>query len=223
MTTTAQTPTPVFEPSLPLPRGPHKLTAVEVETSQRMRLMQAVAEIAGSDGYAAATVARLTARAGVSRATFYSLYADKEACLLAAYDHFVETLFERTAMRTSAIEDWDGFISAAIDAYLGTLDADPTSARAMVVEMGAAGSAARTRTRAAYRAFAGLLAARHTAMREADSSLGALPERAFLGIVLGIRDLVQEALETRPGEPVAELAPDIRTWLRATVLGAALA
>jgi hypothetical protein len=41
--------------------------------------------------------------------------------------------------------------------------------------------------------------------------------------VLGIRDLVQEAIETRPGEPLTKLAPELGGWLRATVLGAALA
>jgi hypothetical protein len=93
----------------------------------------------------------------------------------------------------------------------------------MVVEMASAGAPARARMRAAYRAFAELLSARHAATRAADPSLGALPQSAFLGTVLGIRDLVQEAIETRPGEPLTKLAPELGGWLRATVLGAALA
>lgn len=210
---------PVFEPVAALPRGPHKLSAEDVERSQRMRLMAAVTRLVGERGYTATTLADVLRAAGVSRATFYALYADKQACMLAAYDHYIEVLLERTAIRAAPVADFDEFVATALDAYLGTIDADRVAARAMVVEMASAGAPARSRMRAAYRAIAELLAQRHAA----DASLAPLPQRAFLGTVYGLRDLVQESLETTPDKPVADLAPEIRQWLRATVLGAALA
>src|SRR3977135_2675206 len=68
-----------------LPRGPHGLSREEVEVSQRARLLQAATEAVAELGYVKTTVADVLARAGVSRATFYQLFRDKEDCFLAAY------------------------------------------------------------------------------------------------------------------------------------------
>src|SRR2546423_13065994 len=69
----------------PLPRGPHGLSREEVELSQRARLLQAATETVAELGYVKTTVADILARAGVSRATFYQLFSDKEDCFNAAY------------------------------------------------------------------------------------------------------------------------------------------
>jgi Bacterial regulatory proteins, tetR family len=69
-----------------LPSGRHTLPRERVVRSQRDRLLDAMAEICASDGYGAATVAAIVARAGVSRKTFSEQFTDREACLLAAYD-----------------------------------------------------------------------------------------------------------------------------------------
>src|SRR5204862_880215 len=71
--------------SRPLPRGPHSLSREEVELSQRARLLQAATEAVAELGYVKTTVADILARAGVSRATFYQLFSDKEHCFNAAY------------------------------------------------------------------------------------------------------------------------------------------
>src|SRR6478752_2700016 len=73
------------EPGRALPRGPHGLSREEVELSQRARLLQATTEAVAAQGYVKTTVADIIARAGVSRATFYQLFRDKEDCFLAAY------------------------------------------------------------------------------------------------------------------------------------------
>jgi AcrR family transcriptional regulator len=214
---------PVFVTSGPLPRGPHGLRPDEVAASQRLRLMAAVTDLVAEHGLAGTTVTELLRTAGVSRATFYALYTDKQACLLAAYDYFIETLLERTALRVAPAGDWQDFVDSVLEGYLGTLEADRGAARAMVVEMEGAGPEARERMRAAYRAVADLLRARYESLRREDPALAPIPDRLFLGFVLGVRDLVRDAIETRPDEPLTDLAPDIRFWLRATLAGAAQA
>jgi AcrR family transcriptional regulator len=71
-----------------LPRGPHSLTREQVQASQRQRLLDAVLDVVGEYGYAAATVADVTAAAGVSRTTFYEQFRNKLDAFLTAYDQF---------------------------------------------------------------------------------------------------------------------------------------
>src|SRR5687767_6279952 len=80
------------QPMPVLPRSPHKTVREEVAASQRGRLLVAMSDVVGEKGYAAATVADVLAKAGVSRRTFYEHFADKEACFLAAYDHGVAAM-----------------------------------------------------------------------------------------------------------------------------------
>lgn len=73
-----------------LPKGPHKLSREQVRASQRQRLLDAVLDVVGEKGYAAATVADVTAAAGVSRTTFYEQFRNKGDAFLQAYDEFGE-------------------------------------------------------------------------------------------------------------------------------------
>ena len=213
----------IFKATPRLPRGPHGLTREEVVASQRERLLAALAELLAERGYVAVTIGELAARAGVSRATFYEHFADKETCLLEAYDRFAASLLEAMAADITEDAPWNAFIDATLAGYLGTLERDPVSARAFVVEMDAAGPAALQRRRVAAHGFAALLAHRHRAIRARDPSLGPVPERVYLGLAFGVRGLVRDALESDRAPALTELAPDIVVWITATVEGAALA
>src|SRR5215510_10299498 len=67
-----------------LPGGRHGLLRSFVAANQRERI-QAAAEL----GYAEMSVEAITARAGVSRRTFYEHFKNKEDAFLAAYDALV--------------------------------------------------------------------------------------------------------------------------------------
>ena len=107
--------------------------------------------------------------------------------------------------------------------YLGALEADPVAARAFVVELEGCGPNARRLRREAVHGFAAIIGQRHALMRERDSALGPLPGRVYLGIALGVRELVRESLEDQPDLPPTDLAPDIVYWLTAAIQGAAAA
>jgi AcrR family transcriptional regulator len=211
---------PLFGPGGELPRGPHGLSRDEVATSQRTRLMASIADVVAEKGYAAASISEISRRAGVSPKTFYEHFTDKLDCFLAAYDTFAQVLLERIAAELGGSDDWDSFVDSALRAYLGTLERNPSAARAFLVEIDGAGPDARERRRQAYEQFAVVFKARHEATREADPSLGPLPDRAYLGMVHGVRALVCEALETRARPRLTRLADDIRAWLTATIQGA---
>jgi AcrR family transcriptional regulator len=53
--------------------------------AQRERLVNAMIDLSAKAGYQAVSIAQISSRAGVSSATFYEQFEDKEDCLLAAY------------------------------------------------------------------------------------------------------------------------------------------
>ena len=204
----------------PLPRGPHQLPRERVAASQRMRLMAAFTELLAEHGYGAVTIGALAKRAAVSRGAFYEHFADKEACLLAAYDQFAGTLLAAMTEGVDDGTDWHAFIDRALHGYLGTLEREPVAARAFIIEMDAAGPAARRRRREGIHGFAAMIAHRHAAFRAQDAALGPLPERVYLGLALGVRELVREALEDEREPRLTALVPDVVAWVTAMVEGA---
>ncbi len=146
----------------PLPRGRHDLTRGQVEQSQRLRLAVAMAEACVGRGYSDTPVAAVLELAGVSRQTFYALYANRLECFLEALDLVGEVLVGRLADAVAAQEGLplDRAI-AALDGYLQAIVDHRAFARLYVVEAHAAGPRALVR-RAALQtevvdALAGLL------------------------------------------------------------------
>lgn len=214
---------PIFSSPAPLPRGPHGLTRAQVSASQRTRLMAAMAELAAERGYASATIAEVARRSGVSPNAFYAQFADKEDCYLSAYRVFAQTLLQRLAAEVEPDAGWLEFVSATLEAYLGTLEAEPELARGFLLEMNGAGPKARAVRHEAYAAIAAVVKERHAQIRRADPRLGPLPDRAYLGMVHGVRELVCDELERERRPQLTRLAPDIVAWITATVQGASAA
>jgi AcrR family transcriptional regulator len=77
-----------------LPRGPHPFTAEQIANDQRERLIGAMVQLVGENGYAATTVADIIGRAEVSRKTFYAHYHERKDLLLAAFDTVSHAAFE---------------------------------------------------------------------------------------------------------------------------------
>jgi len=83
---------------------------------QRARLLKAIVAIAAESGYPAARVGDVSAGAGVSRATFYELFENKEACFLAAHRELAEQL---VSVVTAAVDEGDA--ARAIDSAFAAL------------------------------------------------------------------------------------------------------
>ncbi len=59
---------------------------------QRSRFVAAIVEVVAQDGYARAKIGDIAKLAEASRATFYELFPDKEACFLAAHEEHAQRL-----------------------------------------------------------------------------------------------------------------------------------
>jgi AcrR family transcriptional regulator len=126
-----------------LPRGRHKLTREQVETSQRDRIMRAMAEAVGELGYVKTTVAEVLKRAGVSRETFYAQFADKHECFIAAFDRSADEMITRMQAAFEEVSAGGGSeedrISLMLTAFLELLAEEPGIARTYYIEVYAAG------------------------------------------------------------------------------------
>jgi AcrR family transcriptional regulator len=149
-----------------LPRGPHGLSREEVELSQRDRLLQATTETVAERGYVKTTVADILARAGVSRATFYQLFRDREDCFQAAYRANADLVAavmagELERVRASGELDPLARLDRVLGVYLSALRNAPALARVFLVEVYAAGPAAIEQRRTSLERFVDIVAETH--------------------------------------------------------------
>ncbi|HET6997727.1 MAG TPA: TetR/AcrR family transcriptional regulator [Solirubrobacterales bacterium] len=115
---------------------------LETKLEPKPRLIDGMTQAAGRHGYAGATVARVVEQAGVSRATFYEHFADKEACFLAAFEQAAEPI-ELALGRIEASHTPQHRAAAFLDDLLAYVVHDPAAARVLLVEAMAGGTRAR--------------------------------------------------------------------------------
>jgi AcrR family transcriptional regulator len=106
---------------------------------RRGRVVRAMAELAAERGFEGATLALVCARAGISRAGFYTLFTSREECFLAVMDECHDRACALLLERLGHIEDWRSGLRTGLAELLLFLDAEPAIARVAVVEALAAG------------------------------------------------------------------------------------
>jgi AcrR family transcriptional regulator len=161
-------------------------------------------EVVGEHGYDAASVRMVLDRTGLYRQAFYDEFADKDGCYLEALEYGVGQLEEIARSAAAEAEGWRGELRAGVGAVLDALDADPARARALIVEVHAAGSEALTiRSDALKQITAFVDSARHRSeLSEAP------PPIAAEGIVAGMHAVVHAKLAAGEESGFRELLPD---------------
>jgi AcrR family transcriptional regulator len=107
---------------------------VHVAEMQRARLLSAAVVTIGELGYAGASVAHITARARVSRRTFYDLFANREDCFLAVLDDAVQRISGEIAAADLTGSAWRERVRGGLLAILSFFDREPVLARVCVVD-----------------------------------------------------------------------------------------
>jgi len=101
---------------------------------QRRRLLTATAEIAYEHGVQALSVATVCERSGLSRKTFYDLFAGREDCLYAAFGDGVEQAARVVERALAGERSWREQVRTALAALLSFFEREPAIARLLVVE-----------------------------------------------------------------------------------------
>jgi AcrR family transcriptional regulator len=189
-----------------LPSGRHGLPRAYVVRSQRERLREAMVRVAADKGYAASTVTEVIEAAGISRATFYELFDDKEECFLEAYDAVIDVLVAHVSSAYAAVseEPWPVRIEAALRALVELLAAEADIARMAMVEVIAAGDRARERYRAALGRFIPLLEEGRD-----FSGRAALPADTARFAIGGATSMIFDEIRAGRGPQLPQILPDL--------------
>jgi AcrR family transcriptional regulator len=117
-----------------LPSGRSDLAEPLVAHSQRERILVAMAESCAEKGYGATTITDICEPAGVSRATFYELFKDKEDCFGAAMELSLADAMGRIVEVYSPDKPWATMVRDAAVVFLDLLASRPAFARMALVE-----------------------------------------------------------------------------------------
>ena len=192
--------------STPLPSGRHNLPREFVVTSQRDRLLDAMAQSCAEKRYAEVSVADIVAAARVSRSTFYEIFPDKESCFLAAYDAILGRFITHVIKACQDPElTWPEQIELGIEASLDFLAAEPAFARMCIVDMFSAGPSALERYLSAVRLIAAFVDGGRTQMPDRED----VPESIATMAVSGAAVVIRAEIVTERTQELPRVGPDL--------------
>src|SRR5687768_16393171 len=147
-----------------VPRGRHAPPLEVRQSVQRDRLFAAAAAVFARAGYAEASAESIAREAGMSKATFYEHFANKEECVLALFDAASGEVLQAMARATAeAGDDPRERMRAGAVAFLEMLASHPDEAQTLLVEVIGAGERGAERRDWVFTAFAEAIDAENAA------------------------------------------------------------
>lgn len=182
---------------------------------QRARLIAALCEVCAECGFDRVSVASVVERAGVSRRTFYEMFADREDCFLAAFERAVALAARKVVPAYGRQDRWVAKIREGLEALLEFFDDEPAMASVLVVGSQSAGPQVLEHRRLL---LDGLVAA-VDAGREMAGSAPAPTELTAEGIVGGVSALLQARIAARAGVRLVDLRNPLMSMIVLPYLG----
>jgi AcrR family transcriptional regulator len=192
-----------------LPHGPHQLEQGEVARHQRARIHGAMVEAVARDGYEATSVKQVIGLAGVSRRSFYELFANREECFLATFDVIAarEIAKVRNACAERHAEALQERLEAVFQAATQTLRDDPGAATLLLLDTLTLGPPGAERQRRAMASIEQLL---DLLTRDSDGQ-AALPAPILRGITGGLHGMLAARLR-QPSRANKRLTREMLDW-----------
>ncbi len=186
---------------------------------QRSRLLLGALGAIEEFGYANATVAQITARARVSRRTFYELFDNREECLIALLDDVIERVEAKLRAADLIHLPWRERVGGGLSVILTYFDREPSFARLCVVESLCGGPEVLARRGRLLTRLAGVLDEARTQGAHGEQCT-ALTAEALVGAVLGV---LHTRLLCARRRPLNELLGELMGVIVLPYLGAAAA
>lgn len=193
-----------------------------MEERQRTRILEALAdEMVERDGpVGTVTVTHIIARAGVSRRTFYELFVDREACLLAALDLGVQRAAARMTPAFAAESRWRDGVRVALAEFLGFLEDEPNLGRLCVIHtLGGGAEVLRRRTEVLKRVWQVVDRGRNERPAGRAQPSAVIAE----GVVGAVLAVVHTRLQARDGQPLMQLYGSLMSIIALPYLGSSVA
>jgi AcrR family transcriptional regulator len=175
-----------------VPRGRHA-PPLEVRLGvQRARLFDAAAEVFCRMGYADATASAIAAEAGMSKATFYTHFANKEACILELFDEAVTEVARATGTAAEALRaaSYEERVHAGMGALVAVCAEHPRTTQTLLVEIIGAGPRAVERRDAMLDALAAWLHRDNAKAADREGAPRFPSQDDALAVVAGVAELL---------------------------------
>jgi AcrR family transcriptional regulator len=198
------------EPPVAVARGRHA-PPLEVRLDvQRRRLFLAAAAVCARGGYAELTAEAITREAGMSKATFYEYFANKEECILALMDEATREAMQAMATATASVRGgYRQHVHDQVGAFLRTLTEFPTTAQTVLVEAVALGPQASERRDAMLAVFAESLLRDNARAAQREGAPQFRSRDDAFAVIGATVELVSRHLRTGVPADVLELQPVI--------------
>jgi AcrR family transcriptional regulator len=192
-----------------VPRGRHAPPLEVRQDRQRARLFAAASAVFARGGYADATAEAIAREAGMSKATFYEHFGNKEDCIVALFDAAIETILRNMREVAAAHVDVDSTtrVRTTLGAFLGTLARYGDESQTLLVEIVGAGPRAMERRDRALDAVAAFI----DELNRGDAERGATPRLASshdaYAITGAVVELASRQIRTGVPDDIRELEP----------------
>jgi AcrR family transcriptional regulator len=197
---------------VPVPRGRHAPPLEVRLTVQRRRLLEAAAAVFARLGYAEASAEAIAREAGMSKATFYEHFSNKEDAIVALFEEAATEITREMAQAAGdrdVATSYEAWVRRSLHAFLGTLVTWPDAARTLLVEIIGAGPRAQERRDAILEAFAGAVHRDNALMAPRFGAPNfAAPEDAFT-IIGAIVEVASRQLRTGRPADVRDIEPTL--------------
>jgi AcrR family transcriptional regulator len=196
--------------------APARERVLEVQSA---RILAAMVEECAERGAANVAVAHVVGRARISRRTFYEIFANREACFLAAFDDALARVPRYVLDGYDPRAPWEARIRASLSRLLAFLDADRALAHLLVVGSLAAGPSALERRRDALKHVVPFVDEGRTRTKTGPG----LPPLTAEGVVGGALSVVHARLLDGSARPLIELVNPLMGMIVLAYLGPAAA
>lgn len=190
-----------------------------VVSYRREALLAAMMAESASFGFQQTTVARVAARAGVSRSEFYRHFAGKEECFLASFDELIELTYSRVALAPGrplaprVRDDRRARARAGVAMLVELACLRPEAAKLCLVQARGAGPRAAARLDGAIELFEQALRYREARGGSERGRDGGVSPTVVTGIVGGIYRVIYERLRTGRERELGDLVDEIVEWM----------
>ncbi|HEY2768748.1 MAG TPA: TetR/AcrR family transcriptional regulator [Solirubrobacteraceae bacterium] len=192
----------------------------QVAEIQRSRLIAAAASTVDDYGYEQASVSHITARARVSRRTFYELFANREVCIAA----LIEDVAARIEFEIDAADlhrlPWRERVRAGLWTILCFLEREPLLARVCVVQSQRGGSEVLALRDRIFTRLVGVLDEGRAQGKAAATPCTPLTAEALVGAAYGV---IHGRIARRSLESLTELLGELMGMIAMHYMGPAAA